>query len=165
MTDLRVQRRMAADLLDCGQNRVWIDPLHMDDVASAITREDIRRLIRQDVIQKHQKKGTSRGRARHHKRQKAKGRRRGPGRRKGAKGARTPKKGEWKRRIRALRDQLRSLRDSGRISASTYRTYYRRSNGGEYTSRRHLLSHMVTDGVLTQDDVDEIQEEDSEVTR
>lgn len=163
MADLRVQRRMAADLLSCGENRVWIDPLHTDDVASAITREDVRRLIRQDIIQKQTEKGTSRGRARDRKAQKGKGRRRGPGSRKGSKGARTPKKDSWKSRIRALRDQLKTLRDEGRISPTTYRTYYNRAKGGEYTSRRHLLTHLVTDGVLTEDEVEEIRE-DAEVS-
>lgn len=159
MADLRVQRRMAAELLDCGKNRIWIDPLHTDEVANAITREDVRRLIRQDIIQKEDAQGTSRGRARHNERQKEKGRRRGPGSRKGSKGARNPKKEDWKTRIRALRDQLRTLRDQGRISSSTYRTYYNRAKGGEYTSRKHLLSHLVTDGVLTEDEVEEIREE------
>ncbi len=42
---LKMQRRIAADLLKCGENRVWIDPERIDDVATAITREDIRRLI------------------------------------------------------------------------------------------------------------------------
>ena len=26
MTDLRHQRRMAAEILKCGENRVWMDP-------------------------------------------------------------------------------------------------------------------------------------------
>lgn len=163
MTDLRVQRRMASELLDCGQNRVWIDPLHTDEVADAITREDVRRLIRQDIIQKRQKKGTSRGRARETAKQKKKGRQRGPGSRRGTSGARDPDKDAWKRKVRALRDELKTLRDEGRISSSTYRTYYDRAGGGMYNSRRHLLTQLVSDGVLTEDELDEIREAHEEV--
>lgn len=160
MTDLRVQRRMAAEVLDCGQGRVWIDPLHNEDVAQAVTRDDIRRLIDQGYIQKTQKKGVSRGRARHNDEQRAKGRRRGPGRREGAKGARTPSKRTWINRIRALRDELRTLRDDGKLTPTEYRLYYRRAKGGVYNSRGHLKAHLVIDGVLSEDDVAvDVQEE------
>lgn len=159
MTDLRVQKRMASEILDCGRNRVWIDPLHTDEVASAITREDIRRLVRQDIIQKREKSGTSRGRARKRATQKSKGRQRGPGTRKGSKGARNPSKQAWVRRIRAIRDELKQLRDDGHISSSTYRTYYNRANGGQYNSRAHLISHLVIDGVLSEDAADQVRED------
>ncbi len=158
MTDLRVQKRMASDLLDCGKNRVWIDPLHQDDVASAITRDDIRRLIDQEIIQKRQEQGTSRGRARKRAEQRAKGRQRGPGSRQGSKGARNPSKQAWARRIRAIRDELKRLRDEDYIDASTYRTYYKRANGGMYNSRAHLLNHLAIDDVLSEDEVDQLKE-------
>lgn len=53
MNTLKMQRRIAAELLKCGENRVWIDPEKVDEVASAITREDIRRLIKEGVIRKN----------------------------------------------------------------------------------------------------------------
>lgn len=158
MTDLRVQKRMAAELLDCGQNAVWIDPLEQEDVASAITREDIRRLIRKDVIQKRAEEGTSRGRARKRDEQRAKGRQSGPGTRSGSKGARNPSKKEWMSRIRAIRDQLKTLRDEGHITSSEYRTYYKRAKGGRYNSRAHILNHLVIDDVLSEEEAAEIKE-------
>ena len=39
MTGLTSQRRLAAQILKIGQNRVWIDPERIDDVEVAITRE------------------------------------------------------------------------------------------------------------------------------
>jgi large subunit ribosomal protein L19e len=158
MSDLRVQKRMAADLLDCGRNRVWIDPLEQEEVATAITREDIRRLIDQGVIQKKEKEGTSRGRARERADQREKGRQRGPGSRSGSKGARNPEKDDWKQRIRAIRDQLKTLRDEGYIDSSTYRTYYKRANGGRYDSRRHLLNHLAIDDVISEEEAEQLQE-------
>jgi large subunit ribosomal protein L19e len=160
MSDLRVQKRMAADLLDCGENRVWIDPLEQDEVATAITRDDIRRLINQDVIRKREKDGTSRGRARKRDEQRSKGRQRGPGSRSGSKGARNPDKEDWRNRIRAIRDQLKTLRDEGHIDAATYRTYYKRANGGRYDSRRHLLNHLAIDGVISEEEAEQLQEAD-----
>ena len=32
MADLRNQRRMAAEILKCGENRVWMNPDRLDEV-------------------------------------------------------------------------------------------------------------------------------------
>lgn len=90
--DLSTQKRLAADILKVGVNRVWIDPDRVDEVARAITRESIKKLIKEGAIKAKQKKGISRYRARKIAMQKKKGRRRGKGSIKGAKGARMPKK-------------------------------------------------------------------------
>jgi len=50
-------------------------------------------------------------------------------------------------RIRALRDELRTLREAETLTASQYRHYYRRAKGGMYNSRAHLRSHLQTDGI------------------
>ncbi len=44
---LKSQKRLAASLLGGGLNRVWIDPEENDRVQSAITREEIKSLIRE----------------------------------------------------------------------------------------------------------------------
>ena len=74
--DLKNQRRLAAEILACGENRIWIDPTRMEEVGEAITRSDIRKLISSKAIKARQKKGVSRGRARHLQGQKKKGKRR-----------------------------------------------------------------------------------------
>ena len=38
MADLRNQRRMAAEILKCGENRVWMNPDRLDEVEDCITR-------------------------------------------------------------------------------------------------------------------------------
>lgn len=148
MSDLRNQRRLAAAILDCGENRVWIDPLHADAVAEAVTREDVRGLVKQGYVKASQKQGTSRGRARFLTVQKQSGRRKGPGSRKGAKGARDPRKQRWIRTIRPIRAVLKELRDNESIPRSVYRVYYRKAKGGAFRSRAHLVSHMRMDGKL-----------------
>jgi len=150
MTNLKNQRRLAADILKCGVHRVRIACTkdNVEDIADAKLRDDIRELISQGIITKKQKKGVSRGRARHRMAQKKKGRRRGQGSREGAKYARLPKKDRWMRTIRSIRTELRILREKGDISVSNYRKYYRRAKGGMFRSRAHLRSHLIMDGAM-----------------
>lgn len=148
MSDLRNQRRIAAAVLECGEGRVWIDPLHADAVAEAVTRQDIRALVKKGYIRKEQKAGTSKARVRVIATQKKSGRRKGPGSRKGAKGARSPRKQRWIRTIRPIRATLKDLRESGKITPTLYRVYYRKAKGGAFRSKAHLVSHMRTDGHL-----------------
>ncbi len=151
MMDVKYQKRIAADMLKCGVNRVWISPEHLDEVADAITREDIKELIDRNVIQKRQKKGVSRGRARYISEQKKKGRRKGPGSRKGKKLAGTSKKEKWMTRIRPIRSELKELRDSGKITPQEYRKYYMRAKGGMYRSKAHLKLHLKSDGHIEEE--------------
>jgi large subunit ribosomal protein L19e len=148
MVDISYQRRMASQILKCGVHRVWVDPQQIDEVAEAVTRDDIRRLIVYRVIQKHPKKGVSRVRARKRQVQRLKGRRRGEGTRKGPLYARTPRKQQWIKTIRPIREELRRLRTEGAIDDVTYRAYYRKARGGMFKSRNHLLTQMQTSGVI-----------------
>ena len=150
--DMKNQRRMAAELLKCGYNRVWIDPNRMEDIGTAITRNNIRVLINAGAIKAKRKKGISSGRAKHQRAQKAKGRQRGPGSRKGAKGARTPSKQAWMKRIRILRARLKELRADGTIDTKIYRKYYLQSKGGMFKNRAHLETQMRLHGVLKEEE-------------
>jgi len=152
MTDLKNQRRMASSLLKCGLHRVWMDQDRLEEIARAVTKDDIRILINGKAIKAKQKKGISSGRKRLIAHQKQKGRRKGYGSRKGAKYARFPRKRQWIRTIRPLRAYLREMRDSGELSASVYRKYYRKAKGGEFRSKRHLHTHLLSDGILKKEE-------------
>ncbi len=149
--DVKFQRRLAAEILKCGEERVWMDPNALEEIKEAVTRDDVRMLIKRGLIRKKQIKGTSRVRANYLKAQREKGRRRGPGSRKGKKYARYPRKRRWIKTIRPIRATLRDLRDSGMIDRHTYRRYYRLANGGTFKSRNHLLSHMKAEGVIKEE--------------
>ncbi|AGI48298.1 LSU ribosomal protein L19E [Thermoplasmatales archaeon BRNA1] len=153
MSDLRNQKRLAADILKCGENRVWIDPEHIEEVQDCITRGDVRTAIDSGLIKAKPKNGTSRGRIRHAAKQKASGKRKGPGSRKGTANARVPEKRQWIARIRPIRDELKQLRADGKITPSIYRLYYRKAKGGSYTSRRNLKQHMIADGNLKEEEI------------
>ncbi len=140
--NLKPQRRMAAEILKCGENRVYFDPYLVEDISLAITREDIRNLIKQGVIQKKYKKGISKQRKNVRHERKKKGRARGLGKRKGTKHARTPKKRAWIKRIRPLRRELRKLRDRKLITVANYRKLYKNAKGGMFTSVAQLNRYI-----------------------
>lgn len=130
MTDLSSQKRMAADVLDVGESRVWIDPDRLDDVEGAITKQDVRNLVESGAIQKREETGVSGGGA-------GSGGD-GPGSRKGKAGARKSEKEEWTESIRALRDRLKELRDEEEISSDQYRELYDMASGGFFRNTKHM---------------------------
>ena len=142
MSDLSAQKRLAADVLDVGENRVWFDPESQGEILEAITREDIRELVQQGVIQAEDARGNSRGRARERDEKRAYGHRKGPGTRKGKAGARQNAKTAYAGRVRAQRRTLRELRDDGTLSPSQYRELYNKVNGGEFDSVRRLETYI-----------------------
>ena len=151
MSDLRNQRRMAATILKCGENRVWMDSDRADEIAKAVTRGDIKILINGGAIKSKQIQGISNGRKKFRRKQKEKGRRKGHGSRKGAKYARLPRKERWIKTIRPIRTYLRQLRNDKSIDPSTYRRYYRKAKGGEFRSKHHLKTHLTSDGIIKEE--------------
>ncbi|MHC3437984.1 50S ribosomal protein L19e [Natrialbaceae archaeon A-gly3] len=142
MTDLRAQKRLAADVLDVGENKIWLDPDAQGEIAEAITREEIRELVQDGLIQAEAAKGNSRGRARERNAKRAYGHQKGPGKRKGTKGARQNEKDDWQSKIRAQRRKLRELRDKGELTPAQYRELYKKAGGGEFRSVRYLLNYI-----------------------
>ncbi|MFX1488553.1 MAG: 50S ribosomal protein L19e [Promethearchaeota archaeon] len=140
--NLKPQKRMAAEILKCGENRVYFDPYLIEDISLAITREDIRNLIKQGVIQKRYKKGNSKYRKNIQHQKKKKGRARGLGKRKGTRHARTPKKQAWIKKIRPIRRELKKLRDRKLITAANYRKLYKNAKGGMFGSVAQLNRHI-----------------------
>ncbi|MFA1612198.1 50S ribosomal protein L19e [Halobellus rubicundus] len=142
MTDLKSQKRMAADVLDVGKDRVWFDPDEQAEIAEAITREDIRDLVDQGTIRAKDAKGNSKGRARERAEKRAYGHRKGPGSRKGKAGGRKNSKDEWVSRIRAQRRRLKELRDDGPLNPTQYREVYNKASGGEFEDVARLEAYI-----------------------
>lgn len=143
MTNLSTQKRISASILGCGVHRVRFDPERLSDIQNAISREDLRTLIDEDAISAVQRKGNSRGRAREKMAKRSYGHCKGPGRRRGAAGARNPRKRQWIQKIRAIRKTLVELRDNGEINPHLYRMLYRQAAGGQYRSVAHLKAHLA----------------------
>jgi large subunit ribosomal protein L19e len=142
MTDLSAQKRLAADVLDVGENRVWFDPDAQGEIADAITREDIRELVEDGTIDAEEARGNSRGRARERDAKRSYGHKKGAGSRKGKSGARQDEKDAHVAGIRAQRQKLRELRDDGTLSPAQYRELYNMAKGGEFDSVRRLTNYI-----------------------
>lgn len=147
MTDLSAQKRLAADVLDVGKSSVWLDPEAQGEIAAAITRDDVRELVDDGLIQAEEPDGNSRGRARERHKKRAYGHQKGHGTRKGKSGGRQDDSDEWRSRIRAQRKRLRELRDDEDVlEASEYRTLYDRASGGEFDSVADLERYIDEEG-------------------
>jgi large subunit ribosomal protein L19e len=145
---LKKQKTLAARIMKCGRDRVWMDPSRVADAAEAITAEDIRKFIKDGVIVKTPKRGVSNFRKKKIAKQKLKGRRRDRGSKKGTLHTRTPKKRTWIKKIRALRDQLTKLRDENSIARSDYRKLYMKAKSGFFRSRAHLMFYLERNELL-----------------
>lgn len=136
---IRSQRRIAADILKVGENRVWLDPEDLDAIGSAITRTEIRKLIHEGAIRSLPETGISKGRTRTLRSKKSAGKRSGPGSRKAA---RLSRKTIWTFRIRAIRERLRELRDKRMMTTQTYRKLSLMAKGGSFRNCSHLDEYI-----------------------
>lgn len=133
---------MAADILGVGESRVWIDPNGGERVRDALTRDDVRSLIKDGVLKALPSHGVSRLRAREKQEGKRKGRRRGKGSRKGTVKARSDPKKEWMAKVRLQRSILRKLRDDKQIEGQAARKVYRMVKGGAFRGKGALLAYL-----------------------
>ena len=135
------QKRLAAELLKVGLGRVWVDPEDTDRVSTAITREEIRKLIHEGSIRKIPQTGISRGRKRARRKELLAGRHKGPG---SVKGSVTHRKRKWVGRIRSVRNRLRTLRDKRFITTDVYRKLSLMAKGGTFRGAAHLDEYIET---------------------
>ena len=141
---LTLQKKLAADILKVGKSRVWISPAKEDqkEVQAAITRVDIKRLIKKGTIKAVPSKVRKpKTKATRKKRKKA-------GSRKGSKYARLTKKRRWMSTVRPLRAMLKEYKDEGQIDNATYRRLYMLVKGGQFRSRSHMRLYMEQHGML-----------------
>ena len=129
---MNLQRKIAAKVLKCGENRIWIDPTNTK-VKRAITRRDIRGFIKEGIIKKLPEKKSAKN---EEKRQQK------VGSRKGAKGARIGKKSRWLKVVRPQRKLLKELREKDQLKPHVYRIVYKLVKGNYFRSRAHLMSYL-----------------------
>lgn len=133
------QKKLASKILKAGAERVWIDPDKQKDVEKAITRIDVKKLIKQGAIKELPKK------LQIHKERKG---RKGPGSRKGSKFSIVTAKRRWINTVRPLRDLLKKLKASDQIENSTYRKMRLLVKGGMFRSRHHLRIYLEQHDLL-----------------
>lgn len=140
--NLKVQKRLAAQIFNCSPDRVVFNDDRLEDIKQAITKRDLKLLIGDGAISKKPGNFTSRTRARKLALQKRKGRRDGAGSRKGKFTARFKPKETWMNKIRVQREFLRMLLEKGILTRKAYRELYLKSKGGYFRSRRHIKLYL-----------------------
>ena len=145
---MKLQKKLAAQILKSSQNRVKLDGKELAKIKEAITKADIKSLIKQGLIKEKQIKGKGNFHSRKKKAQKRKGRQKGPGSRKGKATAREKPKEKWMKKIRAQRSLLKILKEKGHISEKDYRILYRKSKGGFFRNKRHIKMFIEEQGLV-----------------
>ena len=141
VVNLKAKKRLAARVTGVGVHRIKLDPDHLDDVADAITRENIRSLITANTIKISSFTGTSRGRAHTKKAQKNK---RGTtqGSKQGRKGARVGKKEVYVAKVRSLRRLLKIAKDRKDLTNPEFWSLYKKVGGNTVRNKAHLRTLM-----------------------
>lgn len=137
VVNLRAKKKLVSRVLGVGVHRVKFDSDHLDDIADAITRENIRSLITANTIKVKPIVGTSKGRSHTKKAQKNK---RGTkqGSKQGRQGARVGKKQVYVAKVRVLRRLLKIAKDRKDLTNPEFWLLYKKVGGNTVRNKAHL---------------------------
>ncbi len=137
VVNLKAKKRLVSRITGVGVHRVWFDSDHLDDIADAITRDNIRSLLSANTIKIKSFRGTSTARAKLKRIQKKK-RGLGQGSKRGTKGARIGKKQVYVKKVRSLRYLLKIVKDRKEITNKQFWSLYKKVGGNTVRNKAHL---------------------------
>ncbi len=133
-------KETAAKILKTGKDKVWLDSTRAEKIKEALTKDDVRALIKEKTIKKKKPPHQSKARARKLKEKKKKGRKRGHGKRGGTKKAREKRKKQWIKKVRAQRKALKELKKKTKLRKGEYSKIYRRIKGGYFKGKKYVAA-------------------------
>lgn len=138
-------KETAGKILKKSKHKLVINKQKLEEnkkqVQDAITRNDVKDIISQGIIEKKQNTGHSRGRARELLAKKKLKRKRGPGKRKGTLKARQ-KDNVYNLKVRGLRKRLKELKDEGKLNDKNYKKLYLMIKGNYFRGKKHLEEYI-----------------------
>lgn len=155
MGSTKLARRLASDIIQRGERSIRIKPSDVADVEKALTRDDVRALIKKGSIYALKVKRNASTYGRVLKKKRSEGRKRGRGKRKGTAKARGGV--SYQKRIRAQRRVLKALKSDGTITNELFKKYYRLTKGGVFASKMTLISHIRNDVQMSDQRVAELK--------
>lgn len=129
------QRRISAELLNVGKNKVWFDKNRLEDIKKAITRLDVKELIKEGAIKVRIKRKSEKK-----KEEKIK-KRRGIGNRKIRVSNRKQK---YVFKIRKLRKYIQDLFEKNTIDKAERAKLRIMARSGELRNLRHLQDYLTS---------------------
>lgn len=126
------QRRLASEILGVGRNKIIFDKNKIEDIKKAITRLDIKELIKEGAIKVE---------ARKKKKAKKERRNRGVGHRRMIVHNR---KRKYVMKIRKLRKFIQEMTDKKVLTSDEKKRLRKMSKAGEIRSLRHLQDHITS---------------------
>jgi large subunit ribosomal protein L19e len=132
-------RRLAADIMHVGENKIRIAPDSVKEAEGALTRADVRGLIDKGIIIKLKVQGRASTRKKE---------RRSVGKRRGIM---MSEKEAWMMKVRAQRKLLRILTADGALKKGTHRSIYGKVKSGIFRNKRAMLIYLKDNGIVAKD--------------
>jgi large subunit ribosomal protein L19e len=129
---LKTQRRLAAEIMGIGENKVRFDYLRLEDISKAITRQDIADLIKEKAINK---RITGNSKIKKEKRNRGAG---------SIKLRVRNRKSKYMAKIRKLRRYILELKEKKAISQDEYNLLRKMAKSGQFKARRYLQEYLTT---------------------
>ena len=154
---IKFSRRIASELLKRGESSIRISPSGLDEAKKAMTRDDVRTLIKNGGVYAIKKKHNVSMSSKLLKIRRKKGRGRGQGRRKGTLKARRGER--WIKQVRSQRLLLSRLKLSGKLDNISFNKYYMLVKGNSFPDKASLILHIREDGIkITDEEINAIKE-------